>query len=182
MRPHISIWGRVRRSVGRSVSRSVRRSPVFFRSYYWPLDGSAWLLVTLEWPWMTQGNSGWLWGRIYWSTLGLVNIIFTPFFKQAKLYQLKFHQNQTIFTVCYFSFEFLVACTRLYRSLCRSVGRSVRRSVGPSVRNAPHVIPWMRIYETASSLTDTFVHYYWEEFEGLTFPWGGDSSIETQIS
>ena len=25
---------------------------------------------------------------------------------------------------------FLVACTRLYKTLCRSVGRSVRRSVG----------------------------------------------------
>merc|ERR1711954_333599 len=27
----------------------------------------------------------------------------------------------------------LVACTRLYKPLCRSVGPSVRRSVGPSV-------------------------------------------------
>ena len=31
--------------------------------------------------------------------------------------------------------RFLVACTGLYRSPCRSVGRSVRRLVGPSVRN-----------------------------------------------
>ena len=31
---------------------------------------------------------------------------------------------------------FLVACTRLYKPLCRSVRRSVRRSVGPSVRRS----------------------------------------------
>ena len=31
---------------------------------------------------------------------------------------------------------FLVACTRLYEPLCRSVGPSVRRSVGPSVRRS----------------------------------------------
>ena len=37
---------------------------------------------------------------------------------------------------------FLVACTRLYTSLCRSVRRSVRRSIRPSVR--PSVGPPVR--------------------------------------
>ena len=43
-----------------------------------------------------------------------------------------------------FSPTFLVACTRLYRSPCRSVGRSVRPSVGPSV---------------TLSLREQFMHY-----------------------
>ena len=37
-----------------SICPSVRRSPIFFRSYYWPLDGSAWLGNS----WVTLNDSG----------------------------------------------------------------------------------------------------------------------------
>ena len=49
---------------------------------------------------------------------------------------------------------FLVACTRLYNPLCRSVGPSVRRSVGPSVRRSvrPSVRHTLLFYNITSTL------------------------------
>ena len=61
--------------------------------------------------------------------------------------------------------QFLVACTRLYKPLCRSVGqsvgRSVRRSVGPSVAaSSEHATygdrPFLIFYGVCENIKNAF--------------------------
>ena len=51
----------------------------------------------------------------------------------ARLLATYFDQTFLVYASPHFFHQFLVACTRLYKSLCRSVGLSVGRSVGLSV-------------------------------------------------
>ena len=67
MRPRITIRGCVRRSGRWSVS-----SAVFFSQLWAILDISGQLWATLNKSGQLLDNSGQLWGRTYWSTLGLV--------------------------------------------------------------------------------------------------------------
>ena len=60
--------------------------------------------------------------------------------------------NVAFHALSYENFLFLVACTRLYKSLCRLVGRCLRRSV----RHTPLILAFRNIFHNFSRVFTSF--------------------------